>query len=143
METRSDIAVTPDSMHGVKKSRRRRSRRGGRKVQVRRLAAIKRALEELQAQKIASDTSVPISAASGQEPEVITIDDSDDETIPIPVPPPPIEILDTDTALKVYNHREIPEEVLVSFIRNFSNSNIPDTVPDEIANWCTFIFDNQ
>ncbi|CAK9813919.1 hypothetical protein ANTPLA_LOCUS8038 [Anthophora plagiata] len=143
METRSDIAMTPDRMHGVKKSRRRRSRRGGRKVQVRRLAAIKRALEELQAQKIASDTSVPISAGTRQEPEVITIDDSDDETIAIPVPPPPIEILDTDTALKVYKHREIPEEVLVSFVRNFSNSNTPDTVPDEIANWCTFIFDNQ
>ncbi|CAK9816556.1 hypothetical protein ANTQUA_LOCUS9002 [Anthophora quadrimaculata] len=140
-------AMQPKADVGTKKKRKRTGRRGGRKVQAKRRFAIARELAELKEQTLPYatpflDTEPP---PRPKTPEIITIesdDESDTETVYIPVPPPAIEILDTDTALKVYNHRDVPDEVLVSFVRNFIH-DIPDTIPDVISEWCNATYLNQ
>ncbi|KOC63615.1 hypothetical protein WH47_02496 [Habropoda laboriosa] len=57
-------------------------------------------------------------------------------------PPTPIDIVDTQTALHVFNHEQIPDDNLVSYLRNFSNGT-PDEVPPDIAWWCNFLYENQ
>ncbi|CAK9813147.1 hypothetical protein ANTPLA_LOCUS7703 [Anthophora plagiata] len=143
-DMRSSLDVMSNGLHGVKRRTKRRSRRAGVKVRARRQAALAREAEATSAHIPACEgVEAPASVEICKDPEVITIsDDSDSETIVIPPPPPTIEIIDTDTALKVQNHFDIPDNVLISFVRNFSNGT-PEEVPPEIGQWCHFVFETQ
>ncbi|XP_017792482.1 PREDICTED: uncharacterized protein LOC108574408 [Habropoda laboriosa] len=142
MRSNSDVVSRESS--GVKRKNKRRSRRGGRKVQERRQKAINRELEAANAQYLAYEAApVPEDQQNTPTIEIIDLcDDSDCDTVKIPRPPTPIEVLDTRTALSVYNHDSIPDEILLSFVKNFSNG-VPNEVPQDIAWWCTFMYENQ
>ncbi|KOC58633.1 hypothetical protein WH47_06291 [Habropoda laboriosa] len=131
---RSNPVAMSGEHSGVKK--KRRSRRGGKKVQERRQKAIARDSVAAIAQKLAYVAApTPRDVQSIPEPELIDLcDDSDEETVIIPRPPTPVEILDTRTALRVNNHENIPDSILRSYIRNYSNDT-PSEVPQDIAWW--------
>ncbi|KOC58598.1 hypothetical protein WH47_06858 [Habropoda laboriosa] len=76
---------------GVKRKCKRRSRRGGKKVQERRRKAIARELEASRAQNPASNPApVHVEKPTAPEPEVIDICDSDTETVVVSRPQIPV-----------------------------------------------------
>ncbi|KOC58952.1 hypothetical protein WH47_00964 [Habropoda laboriosa] len=143
-DMRSNPAAISGECSGVKRKIKRRSRRGGKKVQDRRRKAIAQELETVTAQKLATvPAPIPGNERTTPIPDIINLcDSSDEETVILPRPPTPIEIVDTQTALNVFNHERIPDDILVSYLRNFSNGT-PDEVPQDIAWWCNFVYETQ
>ncbi|KOC60714.1 hypothetical protein WH47_07710 [Habropoda laboriosa] len=110
---RSNPCVMESDCHGVKRKCKRRSRRGGKKVQERRRKAVTRELEAARAHNSASNPApVHVDKPTAPEPEIIDISDSDTETVIVPRPRTPIEVIDTRTALSVFDHVKIPNDIL-------------------------------
>ncbi|KOC60713.1 hypothetical protein WH47_07709 [Habropoda laboriosa] len=120
---RSNPCVMESDCPGVKRKCKRRS-------------PITSELEAARAHNSASNPApVHVDKPTAPEPEIIDISDSDTETVIVPRPRTPIEVIDTRTALSVFDHVKIPNDILISYLRNFSNG-VPDEVPRDITWWC-------
>ncbi|XP_076397953.1 uncharacterized protein LOC143266299 [Megachile rotundata] len=68
-------------------------------------------------------------------PEIVTLDsESDTGTSSREVPLFSYDILDTRSAIKVYNHREVPDKVLVDFFRAFRENEW--SCPPSVDEFC-------
>ncbi|XP_029054714.2 uncharacterized protein LOC114881995 isoform X2 [Osmia bicornis bicornis] len=56
-------------------------------------------------------------------------------------PPPDIESIDLENSRKVFNHREIPDELLLKYAREKIDD--PYVIPTSIWEWCEFRFNYQ
>lgn len=72
--------------------------------------------------------------------EIIDLCENDVES-EIVTPPPAIEILDTSLAKKAFDHREIPDSILLDYARNPYDD--PNVVPTSVWNWCEFKCNTQ
>ncbi|XP_076390573.1 uncharacterized protein LOC143264991 [Megachile rotundata] len=69
------------------------------------------------------------------KPEIVTLDsESDTETLSREVPLLGYDVLDTRSAIKVRNHREVPDKVLVDFFRAFRGNNW--SCPPSVDEFC-------
>ncbi|XP_029055061.2 uncharacterized protein LOC114882337 [Osmia bicornis bicornis] len=88
-----------------------------------------------------NDTSSSSSESKNLETiEIVDLCDSDAETV-IMTPPQAIDILDTSIARKVFEHHEIPDNILLDYARHPHED--PNFVPTSVWNWCEFRFETQ
>ncbi|XP_034195208.1 uncharacterized protein LOC117611382 [Osmia lignaria lignaria] len=88
-----------------------------------------------------NDTSSSSSESKNLETiEIVDLCDSDAETV-IMTPLQAIDILDTSIARKVFEHHEIPDNILLDYARNPHED--PNVVPRSVWNWCEFKFETQ
>ncbi|XP_076395413.1 uncharacterized protein LOC143265706 isoform X1 [Megachile rotundata] len=100
--------------------KRKRSCRAGRRVKARKL----KLLEEKFLQQVFG-------------PEIVTLDsESDTGTTSREVPLLSYDILDTRSAIKVYNHREVPDKVLVDLFRAFRENEW--SCPPSVDEFCGY-----
>ncbi|KOC58605.1 hypothetical protein WH47_05044, partial [Habropoda laboriosa] len=99
----------------------------------------KRTIEPLQ-KLVPFRTYKPQEVLTSVNTVIIDLTISDDEDT-VPFPSEVIETLDTRSAITVQNHRDIPDEVLVAYLRGYKT--LHEGVPTEVADWCLSQFESQ